>query len=117
MSKGLEGIAAAETGRASAGYPDHELAPHATFEETVWLLWNGSLPEQVETFRRDFARRRVVPPATFDRLAAAAVERIDIMDVLRMALCGTVGQDEEDARNVFAILPTVVAAYCPCCAA
>src|ERR1051325_6757652 len=30
------------------GYNIHDLAEHATFEEVIFLLWNGRLPKQQE---------------------------------------------------------------------
>jgi citrate synthase len=51
---GLEGVVAAQTrlshvdGQAGqlviAGFPLEEIAPYASFEEMVYLLWNGDLP-------------------------------------------------------------------------
>jgi citrate synthase len=63
MAQGLEGIVAATTRLSHvdgergelviAGFPVGELAAHATFEETTWLLWHGELPSlaQCESFR------------------------------------------------------------------
>ena len=55
---GLEGIVAAESsicyidGDAGIlsyqGYNIHTLAENATFEEVIYLLWNGRLPKQAE---------------------------------------------------------------------
>ena len=55
---GLEGIIAAESsicyidGQAGIlsyqGYNIHTLAENATFEEVMFLLWNGRLPKQAE---------------------------------------------------------------------
>ena len=55
---GLEGIVAAQSSISDvngeegkliyAGYDIHDLAQHATFEEVVYLLWNGRLPTAVE---------------------------------------------------------------------
>ena len=57
VNNGLEGIVAAETTLSMvdgtrgelviAGFPVAELALNATFEETVWLLWHGTLPDTV----------------------------------------------------------------------
>ncbi|MCC6427365.1 MAG: citrate synthase [Phycisphaerales bacterium] len=57
-SKGLEGVIAAETKLSFIdgekgileyiGIPIGELASHSTFEETVYLLWNGRLPKKDE---------------------------------------------------------------------
>jgi 2-methylcitrate synthase len=51
---GLEGIVAAQSSISDvngeegkliyAGYDIHDLAEHATFEEVIYLLWNGKLP-------------------------------------------------------------------------
>ncbi|HEX6588791.1 MAG TPA: citrate/2-methylcitrate synthase [Longimicrobiales bacterium] len=58
MSKGLEGVVAAETRIARVfgeegrlvyrGYEIEDLAANATFEEVCWLLWNDDLPTRVE---------------------------------------------------------------------
>src|SRR5262249_26014859 len=118
---GLEGVVAAETALSMvdgtrgelvvAGYQIEDLALNATFEETVWLLWNGSLPGDIKAFRRDLAERRVLPPATLARLASAAKAKTNTMDALRMGLIGSTGDDDEDARNVLATFPSIVAAY------
>ena len=52
---GLEGVVAAETAISSVdgeqgelvvrGFAVEDLAPHATFEETVYLLWHDTLPD------------------------------------------------------------------------
>jgi citrate synthase len=67
MSKGLEGVVAAETaishvygdeGRlVYSGYEIEDLAANATFEETCHLLWYGALPTrpQLNTLKRRFA--------------------------------------------------------------
>jgi len=127
INNGLEGIVAAETrlsmvdGEAGeliiAGFPVAELAAHATFEETVHLLWYGDLPEdeQRKRFAADLAGRRALPAAALDLLAAAARENIDVMDALRLA-AGTASllasaDDMDAARNLLAISPTIVAAY------
>ena len=101
IHNGLEGIVAAETslsmvdGAAGelviAGFPVAELAMNATFEETAYLLWYGALPDEDElsAFRADLARRRELPPVAYKLLRAAANEKADGMDALRMA-AGTI---------------------------
>ena len=66
---GLEGVVAAATRLSHvdgergelviAGFPVAELAQHATFEETTWLLWHGELPSerQLDAFRAELAGR------------------------------------------------------------
>ncbi len=124
-----------------AGFPVAELALNATFEETVWLLWHGALPDasELESFRADLAARRSLVPAAIELLRAAAAARIDVMDALRIA-AGTVSlrgatppsragggaglhteparasglqteADDDDARSLVAVFPTIVAAY------
>ncbi|MEA2601604.1 MAG: citrate synthase [Acidobacteriota bacterium] len=127
-NQGLEGVVAATTRLSSvdgeagelliAGFPVEELAPRATFEETTWLLWNGSLPtaDELDAFRRRLASRRTLPAATLDLLRAAARRRVPAMDALRMA-AGTLsliegaGDPREDAITLVAAFPTIVAAY------
>jgi citrate synthase len=129
VNNGLEGVVAAETSLSMvdgargelviAGYPVAELALNATFEQTVWLLWHGALPaaEELESFRSDLAARRTLPPAALELLRAAAAAHVDGMDALRIA-AGTVSlrprggnRDQDDARDLMAVFPTVVAAW------
>jgi citrate synthase len=127
-NQGLEGVVAATTRLSSvdgeagelliAGFPAEELAPRATFEETTWLLWHGSLPtaDELDAFRRRLANRRTLLPATLDLLRAAARRRVPAMDALRMA-AGTLsliegaGDPREDAVTLVAAFPTIVASY------
>jgi|GEM_PF-3881667 len=70
IRRGLEGVLVAQSelseidGDAGAlsyrGYPIAELAEQATFEETLSLLWNGSLPTRAE---RDSFTRELCSPA------------------------------------------------------
>src|SRR5438270_7511864 len=80
---GLEGIVAAQTrlsmvdGDAGelviAGFPVEALAAQASFEEVVYLLWHGALPNrpQLEALRAGLAARRRLPAITLELLAAA----------------------------------------------
>jgi citrate synthase len=127
IHNGLEGIIAAETslsmvdGTAGelviAGFPVAELAMNATFEETAHLLWYGELPdaEELAAFRANLSSRRELPTVAYELLRAAARERIDGMDALRMA-AGTISlrrakADDDAARDLLAAFPTIVAAY------
>lgn len=122
---GLEGVVAAETrlshvdGLAGeliiGGFALEELAANATFEETVYLLWHGRLPTAAEltSLRDELAGLRPLPQATLDLLAAAASERVPVMDALRIA-AGTLSlgvAEEQLAPAIIARLPTIVAAY------
>jgi citrate synthase len=125
VNNGLDGVVAAATSLSMvdgargelviAGFDVAELAPNASFEETVWLLWQGALPssEELAVFCEDLAARRHLPPAVIALLRAAAAHRVDAMDALRMA-AGTIaasGDDQDDARNLLANFPLFVAAY------
>jgi len=127
-SPGLEGVVAAETrlshvdGEAGklilAGLPVEVLAPTATFEETLHLFWEGSLPgrNELDLLERELAERRVLPPATYELLRAAADGAAEPMDALRMAaatlsLAPGAGDPREDARRLVAAFPTIVAAH------
>ena len=122
--RGLEGIVAAETrlsmvdGEAGelviAGYPVAELAMNARFEETVHLLFRGALPDEAEreAFTRELASRRALPRGARELLASCAEDGVAVMDALRVA-AGTVRvrDDEDDALDLVAVFPTIVATY------
>ena len=122
ISSGLEDVVAATTrlshvdGEAGeliiAGFPVGELAAHATFEQTTWLLWHGELPTPAElaSFRADLAAHRTLPPATLPLLRECARARLDYMDALRMGL-DTVSLVSSDAVAIVALAPTIVAAF------
>jgi citrate synthase len=104
INSGLEGVVAAATslshvdGEAGtlviAGFPVGELAQHATFEETTFLLWHGALPtaRELEDFQETLAASRTLSPATLDLLREGARKAIDPMDALRIAI-GTISLD------------------------
>lgn len=127
-NEGLENVVVAETRRSFidgdagelviAGYPLAELAEHATFEETVFLLWNDRLPtaEELASFRSDLAAYRELSDATLDLLRAAAADDSEPMDALRMGVAAaTLGHDADGSKDeallLVAQLPTIVAAY------
>ena len=119
---GLEGIVAATTGLSHvdgergeliiAGFQVDELAQHATFEETTWLLWHGDLPSarQLDAFQRELTAERALPPVAVTLLRDCAQRRTDPMDALRMA-AGTISLASDDARAIVVRFPTIVAAY------
>ena len=127
FAPGLEGVAATRTrlsqvdGAAGrlviGGFPVEELATRASFEETLYLLWNDALTneEQLSRLRQDLAARRALPAVTAQVVAAAAAERASPMDALRMASgtlgLGKDGDDHDDALGLAAAFPTIVAAH------
>jgi citrate synthase len=119
---GLEGVTAAATRLSHvdgergeliiAGFPVEDLAANATFEETTWLLWHGTLPARrdLDAFRADLAARRALPDATIAVLRDAARVRLDSMSALRVA-AGTLSIASDDALTIVAAMPTIAAAY------
>jgi citrate synthase len=122
VNAGLEGVVAATTRLSQvdgergelviAGYGVDDLAEHATFEETTWLLWHGDLPTaaQLDTFREALAAARAVPETTLSLLRDCARCNVGPMDALRMA-AGTLSLISDDGPGIVARLPTIVAAY------
>ena len=69
------------------GYDIRELADHATFEEVIYLLWHGDLPDrqQLEEFNRRLREFMVVPPE-LDVLRNLAGKGLRPMNSLRTAV-------------------------------
>jgi citrate synthase len=122
VNSGLEGIVAARTRLSHVdgergelvigGFPVDELAQHATFEETTWLLWHGELPStrQLEAFHIQLAAERSLPAATVALLNECACVSLDPMDALRMA-AGTISIQSDDAYAIVARFPTIIATF------
>jgi len=121
-TSGLDGVVAASTQLSLVdgergelvigGFRVDELAEHATFEETTWLLWHGDLPSagQLDRFRAALAAERVLPDTALAVLRACADRKVDAMDALRMA-AGTISLVTSEAPGIVARMPTIVAAY------
>jgi citrate synthase len=130
---GLEGVVAATTAISDvdgargeltiAGFGVGDLALHATFEETTWLLWHGDLPSppQLRAFQEALVAVRALPSAALALLRDAAARKVDPMDALRMA-AGTLSVGSGfsrtgavdpacDASMIVARVPTFVAGY------
>jgi citrate synthase len=117
INSGLEGVVAAETSLSLvdgergelviAGFPLAELAANATFEETVYLLWNRMLPtaQGVERFHQELASLRELPPVAHAVLRAGADRRAEPTDALRMA-AGLLLPDQ-----LLPAFPTIVSSY------
>jgi len=107
--KGLEGIVATTSKicyidgdqgvLAYRGIDIHELADNSTFEETCYLLWNGSLPTQSELkdLRQRLAAERKLDPAIIDFLRTLPKNAAP-MDVLRTAV-SALGLYDADEKN------------------
>ncbi len=97
ISRGLEGIIAAETRIGDVrgdigqliycGYDINELADKATYEEVIHLLWHGRLPTQRELDRLTTALRaeREIPQGVID-LIRTVPKTASPIDVMRTAV-------------------------------
>ena len=132
IASGLEGVVVAATRLSEVdgergrliigGYPVEELAPHAHYEEVLFLLWQGRLPSPAErtALAEALAARRALPEATQALLHDAARRAVPAMDALRMGVAslslGAAGSGDraaalDDAATLVAALPTVIATY------
>jgi citrate synthase len=131
-TKGLEGVVVAESQLcfidghkgilAYRGYPIEALADGASFEEGVYLLWHGKLPNQKELdeFKKLLAEERDLPAPVLD-IVTSAPEGAHPMDVLRTAVSALALYDPEiddssreanlrKAARLVAKTPTIIAA-------
>jgi len=96
-SEGLRGVVAAQSAIGDVngeqgiliyqGYNIHDLAEHSTFEEVIFLLWNGRLPKADELADlKERLRRNYEVPAEVVEMMKAFPKDADPMDVLRTAV-------------------------------
>ncbi len=131
LHPGLEGITLATTRMSRVdgekgslvigGYPVEEIAPNATFEQVVYLLWTGRLPNGsgLDAFRNDLADRRRLPELAVQALREAVGRAAHPMDALRMAVAVADWPEDPAPRSGFdpsalailARLPLAVAAF------
>jgi len=133
IAKGLAGIVVAETRLSEVdgdqgtlvigGYPVEEIAPQASYEEVLFLLWSGrrATAQETEELRASMAAQRSLPPATLALLHAAAAARVDSMDAVRMAVSSLslaavapvagIAPQLAQAQAIVARIATIVAAY------
>jgi citrate synthase len=134
IARGLAGIVVTETrlsrvdGEAGeliiAGFPLEELAPKASFEEVLFLLWNDRLPnvKELDALRSEMASCRSIPSVTVALLQAAAERKLSPMDALRIGIDTLSLSDPNPRENsrkanerraviILAAAPTVVSTY------
>jgi len=136
IERGLEGVVVAaselsevdgENGQLTyRGYPIGELARNATFEEVLYLLWEGSLPtrSRLDSFSEQLSSQRQIDRAVVDTLRALAAEDEAPMAALRTGVSMLSASDPKaelaptdseairrTGRRITAKLPTVLAAY------
>jgi 2-methylcitrate synthase len=105
----LSGVVAGETaictvgkegvGLTYRGYTIEDLAAHASYEETAWLVLHGELPTAAELadFRRKLATLRSLPPALKQALELIPGDAHP-MDVLRTG-CSVLGTIEPEGAD------------------
>jgi citrate synthase len=108
--KGLEGIVAANSGicwidgdagiLSYRGIDIHELAEHSTFEECTYLLWNGSLPNELtlREFSAQLALARSLDPRIIEMLKSFPATAAP-MEVLRTAVSALSFYDADEKDN------------------
>jgi citrate synthase len=113
-ARGLEGIVANSTSLSDvrgtegiliyAGYDINELAGKATYEEVVYLLWHGELPNrwQLEELKSHLRSERELPRGVIDFIKSAP-RNANPMDVMRtgISMLGLYdsGLDDEERRE------------------
>jgi citrate synthase len=130
---GLEGVVAAESAIGDVdgvngvliyqGLDIHDLAEHATFEETVYLLWHGRLPKraELEALKQELAANQRLPEEVLALLRSFPAEA-EPMDALRTAVSALAFYDPgardlsragalRTATRLTAQLPVVVATF------
>jgi citrate synthase len=131
-TRGLEGVVATTSSISSiiddvltyAGYNIDDLADYASFEEVVYLLWHGKLPNQTELdeLTKQLAENATLPQGVLDHFTTYPIDQVHPMGALRTAVSLLGLYDEEaDAMDVEsnyrkairlqAKLPTIVAAF------
>jgi citrate synthase len=129
---GLEGVLACESSVAFIdgnipelsyrGYNIHDIAETLTYEQVVYLLWNGELPTptELQDFSADLAGRRAIPSAVIDvlRLMPPSSHPMAALRTV-VSLLGTLDPKADDnspadlrrkAADLTAKIPTIVAA-------
>jgi citrate synthase len=105
------------------GYDIHDLVAHASFEETVYLLWYGKLPprRELERFTKELIGQRRLPSKVM-ALLKGFPKKADPMDVVRTAVSALGMYDPEiadasreanlrKAARIQAQVPTLVGAW------
>ncbi|MGH7811678.1 MAG: citrate/2-methylcitrate synthase, partial [Candidatus Binatia bacterium] len=86
-----------------SGYNIHDLAQHSTFEEVVYLLWNGRLPKRDELDELDaqLKANRALPAEIIAMIKAFPKDAVP-MDALRTVISALAFYDPERSDNSLA---------------
>ncbi len=105
VNKGLEGVVACTTGISSIvdatlcyrGYTIEDLAANANFEEVVYLLWEGKLPnkEEFKRFKSEISEYLSLPEDAIKALQALPTKGVHPMAWLRTAVSTLALWDDE----------------------
>jgi citrate synthase len=117
---GLRGVVAAQSAIGDVngeegiliyqGYNIHDLAEHSTFEEVVFLLWNGRLPkkDELEALKAQFQANYAIPSEIIEMMKTFPKDA-NPMDVLRTSVSALGFYDAEGhATNRDAAVKTAV---------
>ncbi|WP_078555465.1 citrate synthase [Bacillus alkalicellulosilyticus] len=131
-TKGLEGVVATTSSVSSIidsvltyqGYDIDELADNASFEEVVYLLWNGRLPkaDELSELTKELAENAHIPQEITDYMKSYPNDKVHPMAALRTAVSSLALYDEEadvmdeeanrqKAIRLQAKIPTIVTAF------
>ncbi len=131
--EGLRGVVAAQSSIGDVngeegiliyqGYNIHDLAENSTFEEVVYLLWNGRLPKtsELDKLKSEFQENYEVPSQIIEMMKTFPKDSVP-MDVLRTTVSALDFYDKEghgtDRENALKTavkltgqIPTLVAAW------
>ena len=136
LKRGLEGVVVTESNLSSIdgdagrliyrGYAIEELARRASYEETLYLLWHGELPdsEQLETFSAEMAKERHLSDGALEIVRDLAEADEEPMAALRTITSALAAYDpdadaevtdteanDRKSRRITAKMPTALAAY------
>ena len=137
MKRGLEGVLVAESSLSSIdgdegkliyrGYTIEDLARGASYEEVLYLLWNGELPtrEELDEFNEQMVSERSIDESVLETVERLAAQDPEPMAALRTAVSqlgvtdpegfDTEPEDREtnlaQGRRITAKLPTILAAF------
>ncbi len=131
-TRGLEGIVATTSSVSSIiesvltyqGYDIDDLADNASFEEVIFLLWNGHLPneEELRQLQTELRNHAPIPQELIDQFKVYPIDKVHPMAALRTAISSLALYDEdadimdEEANRLKAIkiqakIPTIVTAF------
>ncbi|WP_336342948.1 citrate synthase [Halalkalicoccus ordinarius] len=137
LKKGLEGVLVAESSLSSIdgdageliyrGYSIEDLAREASYEEVLYLLWHGELPDrdELEEFNQRMVEERAIDDTVLETVGNLAEKDPEPMAAIRTAVSQlgvtdpegfeTEPEDRETnlekGRRITAKLPTILAAF------